>query len=259
MKTIKKKLADDQPVFGTFIKVGSPCMIEVLGLSGWDYVLLDMEHSPFAVERMEHMVLAAEIAGIYPIVRVAEQNASSVLHPLDKGASGILVPMVNTAQAAREIVKYAKYSPLGNRGMDIYSRAARFGYKEKSMHFKQSNDDSLLAVQIEGSEGVGNLEEILGVPGIDVIYIGPYDLSQSLGVPGQISHPLVVEKIEMISQMARDANRATGIYVDDITTAESYFRLGVRFFTVSVDIRIFAGACDDMVAKMRRIGVTTKL
>lgn len=255
MKTIKEKLAGDEPVFGTFIKAGSPCMIEVLGLSGWDYVLMDMEHSPFAIERVEHLVRAAELVGICPIVRVAEQHVSSVLHPLDKGAGGLLVPMVNTADAARRIVTSAKFSPLGNRGMDIYSRAAKYGYKEKNAHFSESNENTVLAVQIEGSEGVANLEQILGVPGVDVIYIGPYDLSQSLGVPGQVSHPLVVEKIEMISRMAREADRVTGIYVDDIATAESYFRLGVRFFTVSVDIRIFAGACDDMVARMRRIGV----
>lgn len=254
MKTIKEKLAGNEPVFGTFIKAGSPCMIEVLGLSGWDYVLMDMEHSPFGIEQVENLVRAAELVGICPIIRVAEQHVSSVLHPLDKGAGGLLVPMVNTADAARKIVTSAKFSPLGNRGMDIYSRAAKYGYKEKSAHFIESNENTVLAVQIEGSEGVANLEQILGVSGLDVIYIGPYDLSQSLGVPGEVSHPLVVEKIEMISHMAREANLATGIYVDDVATAESYFRLGVRFFTVSVDVRIFAGACDDMVAKIREIG-----
>ncbi len=254
MNTLMEKLAEEKPVFGTFIKAGSPCMIEVLGLSGWDYVLIDMEHSPFSVERLEHMVRASEVAGVCPIVRVAEQHVSSVLRPLDKGVGGLMVPMVGTADAAKMIVKSAKYYPLGDRGMDIYSRAARYGYKAKDDHLRESNNNTLVAVQIEGSDGVANLNEIVAVPGLDLIYIGPYDLSQALGVPGQVSHPLVLEKIQMISRIARASNRATGIYVDDISAAEKYYRLGVRFFTVSVDIKIFASACDDMVSRMRRIG-----
>lgn len=248
--TLKEKLLAGKAVFGPFIKSGNPGMIEVLGFSGFDYVLFDMEHSPFSMEHLEHMIRAAEIGGACPFVRVSSHDESAILHPLDKGAEGLLVPMVNDKATAERIVKFSKYSPMGRRGICIYSRAARFGYTPKQEHFQKSNSDILIAIQIEGQEGLNNLDEILTVDGVDIIYVGPYDLSQSLGIPGEVSDPRVLEKVKEICGKARAAGRYVGIYVDDVETAKKYQALGLQFITLSVDLRIFSQACNQVVSEL---------
>ena len=253
MTTINNKLMAGNAVFGPFIKAGNPGMIEILGYSGFDYVLLDMEHSPFSMEHVEHLIRAAEIGGICPFIRVSSHSESAVLHPLDKGAKGLLVPMVNDRETARRIVEYAKFSPQGRRGMDIYSRAARFGYVGKKKHFEQSNSDILIAVQIEGKQGLDNLDDILTVDGVDIIYVGPYDLSQSLGIPGEVNDPRVVNAVKTICDKAAAAGRCTGVYVDNVQTAKKYQALGVQFITLSVDVTIFFRACDQIMEQLRNL------
>jgi len=248
--TIKEKLKDGQAVFGPFIKSGNPAMIEILGMSGFDYVLLDMEHSPFSIEHTEHMIRAAEIGGACPFVRVSSHDESAILHPLDKGARGLLVPMVNDKATAERIVKFSKYSPMGRRGICIYSRAARFGYISKQEHFRKSNSEILIAIQIEGQEGLNNLDEILTVDGVDIIYVGPYDLSQALGIPGEVSDPRVTDKVKEIFEKARAVGRHVGIYVDDVQTAKKYRQLGLQFITLSVDVTIFSKACNQIISDL---------
>jgi 4-hydroxy-2-oxoheptanedioate aldolase len=136
--------------------------------------------------------------------------------------------------------------------MDVYSRAARFGYNSKANYLNGANQGLIIAVQIEGLEGVTNLEEILKVEGIDIIYIGPYDLSQSMGIPGQVNDPRVIEEIKKICQRVHAAKRFIGIYVDDIETAHRYRDLGIQFITIMVDVVIFARACNQLVENLKK-------
>ena len=248
---LKKKLQEGQSVIGPFIKAANPALVEILGLSGMDYVLFDLEHSPVSMEELENLIRAADAVGTCSIVRVASRSESDILHALDKGPGGVLVPMVSSREAAVSVVNHCRYAPIGQRGVDIYSRAARFGYTPKDDYFLKVNDEVMIAVQIEGKEGVDNLDEILSVESIDIIYVGPYDLSQSLGVPGQIRDPRVVSKIEEIAHKVKERGRFVGIYVDNVETAHYYANLGVQFITLSVDIRIFSEACNSVVKEFR--------
>lgn len=255
--TIKEKLQQGQPVVGPFIKACSPALIEILGLTGFDYALLDMEHSPVSVEQLEHLVRAAETTGLCPFVRASGISEAEILHPLDKGAVGLLVPMVNTKAEAEQVVHCAKYAPVGARGMDIYARSARYGAIPKAEYFAKANQETILAVQIEGTQGLENLDDILKVAQIDIVYIGPYDLSQSLGIPGQVQDPRVVEKIEVITTRTKESGKCVGIYVDDVETAKRYIDLGIQFITLSVDTTMFFQTCKTMIADIRPLRTTS--
>jgi 4-hydroxy-2-oxoheptanedioate aldolase len=250
---LKSKLQAGGVAIGSFIKAASPVLTEIIGMSGMDYILLDLEHSPVSMEEVENLVRAADSVGVCSIVRVAGHGEADILYALDKGPGGILVPMVSDKETAARVVNHSRFAPIGRRGMDIYSRAARFGYTPKKDYLSKANKEVLLAIQIEGEEGVDHLDDILSVDGLDIIYVGPYDLSQSLGIPGQVGDPRVVSMVEEIAQKARAKGRFTGIYVDDVETAHRYANLGVQFITISVDVRIFAQACDSIVRDFRTV------
>lgn len=250
--TIKEKLKKGEFVVGPFMKSRDPAMVEIAGLAGFDFAILDMEHSALSIESVEDLIRMAEIRGIDSIVRVPEISESAISGPLDAGASGVLVPHVDTKEQAEEVVFLSKFSPLGERGMDVYARAADYSHLPKEIYLKQANRKTLLIVQIEGKKGVENLDDILLVKDIDTIFIGPYDLSQSLGVPGEIDHPKVTEKIKEIVGKVRKAGLSLGIYVDDVETAKRWIDLGIQFIGLLVDVVIFFQACRSLVAPLKK-------
>jgi len=218
--------------------------------SGHDFLFIDMEHGAFSMQEATQICIAALPTGVAPLVRVCTGALDEGTRLLDNGAMGIVVPHVDTAAMARDVLRFARYAPLGERGMDLYARAARYSHTPKQEYLKQANQ-ALLALQIEGSDGLRNLEEILAVPGSDVIFIGPYDLSQSLGHPGEIEHPEVVAAIERTIAVVRNAGRHVGIYADDAATARKWIDLGVQFIALCVDTTIFYRACKQLVADLR--------
>jgi 4-hydroxy-2-oxoheptanedioate aldolase len=254
---LKAKLASGEPVFGTFIKSASPALVEIMGHTGFDYVLLDLEHSPVSIDHLEHLIRAADSAGIAPVVRVPAVLESAILHPLDKGAAGLLVPMVNTPEMAESVARFAKYAPAGARGIDIYARSARFGAIPKEKYFQQANQTTLISVQIEGRQGMDNVCAIADVDGVDVVYVGPYDLSASLGIPGQVDDSRVTDRVEQIVSDVSARGKAVGIYVDDVPTAKKYLDRGIRFITLCVDTTIFLRACEALHAELAKIDTTT--
>ncbi len=248
---LKAKMREGGFCVGPFMKSASAAIVEVSGYAGLDFVLLDMEHGPVSYETLEHHILAAERVGTAPIVRVGAITESAIIRPLDKGAAGVLVPHVDSKSMAADVIRFSRFAPQGERGMDIYSRAAQYGHVPRQEYLRRANEGTLLAIQIEGAEGLHNLDEILAVPGSDVVFIGPYDLSQSLGLPGQIDHPEVVRTVEQIVERVRKSGRYAGMYVDDIPAAQKWIGLGVQFIALSVDTVIYYQACKRLVAALR--------
>ncbi|MCK4343939.1 MAG: aldolase, partial [Bacteroidales bacterium] len=170
---------------GPFSKSSDPSIIECIGLAGFDFLIIDLEHGPNTIDGAQNLIRAALLHEMTPVVRVSENNESLISRALDIGAQGVQVPQINNKQDAIKVVKAAKFSPLGNRGVCRYVRAAGFSSKDRNVFFEESNQNTLVILQIEGKEGIENLEYIFDVNGVDIIFLGPYDLSQSLGVPGQ--------------------------------------------------------------------------
>ena len=234
------------PVLGPFSKTRDPAFIEIMGYTGFDFVILDLEHGPNSVETVENLIRAAQVADILPVVRVKEGYRPLIGEVLDIGAGAIQVPQVTTAEDARGIVETAKFHPRGMRGVCRYVRAARYSSKDQQQYFQDANE-CLVILQLEGKEALANVDAIMQVEGVDILFVGPYDLSQSLGVPGQVRHPKVEKQIREIASVCRDRGMSVGTFVEDTDSAKRWLSLGVHYLCFSVDVGIFSRGCREIV------------
>jgi 2-keto-3-deoxy-L-rhamnonate aldolase RhmA len=183
--------------------IADPQIVEIIGLAGFDAAFIDMEHTPFDLHDVTQMVMAAERVGITPIVRTPGFHPAFILRLLDQGVQGIQVPHVSNPETAREAVKAMRYPPQGERGMAAGSRAAEFGKVSLLDHMAQSNREVLLACMIEDVEAIERIDEIAAVEGVDLLAVGPSDLSRSLGVSGQPDHPRLIAAIDRVREAVK--------------------------------------------------------
>lgn len=248
IRSFKQKL-ESGIVKGPFSKTEDPAMIEAIGYSGFDFVILDLEHGPNSVRSIQGLIRAAQLSNILPIVRIKENNVGLAAEVLDIGAGGIQVPQVTTADEARNVIKATRYAPEGNRGVCRFVRAADYSATDRFQYFKEANE-AIIILQLEGTEAIANLDSILAVEGFDVIFIGPYDLSQSMSVAGQIDHPVVVKEMERIVEKCRSKNIATGTFVDTIANAKKWKKSGVKYIAYSVDIGLMYEKCREIIKEI---------
>jgi len=248
---LKEALQNGKTVFGPFLKFTDPAVVEIMGHAGFDFVIIDQEHGPISTQNTQNMIRAAEAAGITPIVRVDKNEETSILRVLDIGAHGVEIPQINCKGDAIQAVNSVKYSPQGFRGVCRYVRAANYSSMDKFQYFESANKETMIITHIEGIKGIDNLDEILSVKGIDVIFIGPYDLSQSLGIPGKVNDPLVELKMKEVITKCRKNNIAVGTFADDTETAKFWVSLGVQYMSFSVDVGILCNACSGIFDELK--------
>lgn len=239
---LKEALRTGKTVFGTWAQIGSPEVVETIGYQGYDFVIIDMEHGQITIETAGAMVRAAEATHISPIIRVPYNEASMIMHALDSGADGVLVPGICSKEAAEAAVKAAKYAPLGSRGACPWVRAAQYYSRDWAVHVKHSNEDTMVWLLVEGKEGVDNFDEILKVPHIDGIVTGPVDLAETLGISGQLEHPMLQKALENMANKAKEQNiHLIAAMIGEITPEEisrstqKWSRLGCKIMTVCGD------------------------
>lgn len=209
---MKEKLKRGEPVFGVSIMIPSPQIVEMVAAAGFDWVLLDCEHGTLTLESVELMTMAAEASGITAIARPMTKTPEHILQVLDRGVMGVQVPHVTTAQEAREVIAAVKFHPTGQRGLAAGTRAAVYdSYGPMADYVKAANDATLIAIQIEDQSAVENVDELLAVSGIDVYFIGPSDLSQSMGHPGNPKAATVAAAIESTLRKMQAAHRTPGM------------------------------------------------
>lgn len=247
---LKDRLSEGKTVYGPFCKIQDATMVEIAALSGFDFIILDMEHGPFSIETIQNLIRAAEARGIVPVVRVSENSESQILRTLDVGARCIQVPKISTKSDAQRVVKAAMFYPQGERGMCRYVRAADYTHLDKSEYFNGANDSILTIIHIEGLEGLDNLEEILEVEGVDVIFLGPYDLSQSCGVPGEVNHEKVVSKMKNAVVLAQKSGKKVGTFTEKVEDAEKWKQIGVQYIAYSVDVGLVLNAYQEISHKL---------
>ena len=235
---------------GIFSKTLDSAFVEAAGLAGLDFIILDSEHGPASLQTLHQHVRAARAGGIAALVRVPGLEPSGIASALDTGADGVQVPNISTADQARAAVDAARFHPVGQRGLCRFVRAASFGSVPAEEYFREANE-ALLVLQVEGRQGVENLDEILAVPGFDVLFVGPYDLSQSMGRPGEVSAPEVLELIAQIAAKARARGVHLGVFCDSQDNARRFRDNGFRYLSYSVDVNIFLEACRQLGTTLR--------
>jgi 4-hydroxy-2-oxoheptanedioate aldolase len=248
---LKEALMNGKTVFGPFLKISDPAVVEIMGFAGFDFVIIDQEHGPISVQSAQDMIRAAESVNINPIIRVANNDESFILRALDIGAQGVEIPQINCKSDALRAVNSVKYSPQGDRGVCRYVRAANYSSMDKFKYFESANKETMIIIHIEGVKGIDNLDEILSVSGIDVVFIGPYDLSQSLGIPGKVNDPLVVEKMKEVVLKCKQHKIAVGTFADNVQTAKKWISLGVQYMSFSVDVGILYEAGKSIMEELK--------
>ncbi|MDB5556541.1 MAG: 4-hydroxy-2-oxovalerate aldolase [Rhizobium sp.] len=224
---------------GTFAAIPHPVAIEVTAAAGVDFICIDWEHAQISRERIEDLVRAADVHGVPAMVRVPGHAPESIAAALDAGASGVLVPRVSTAEQARAAVQATRYPPVGSRGVGP-GRAAAYGYRIPD-YLASANEKLLLAIQVETAEGLANIDAIAAVNGVDVIFIGPGDLSVSIGAMGPAGAKKLNAAIETIANAAIRAGRTSGIFRPSPDDIGIWMQSGIRFFILASDT-MFLGA-----------------
>lgn len=247
----KNKLNNGEYIYGTFMKTSDPMFVEAVGISEFDFVILDTEHGPVSIESQQNNIRAAESRGTVPIIRLKDKSENTIGKALDIGAAGIQVPQINTAEEARQVVKYAKFYPYGYRGVCRFVRAADYSNMNRYDYF-ESSKDIIIILQLEGIDAIRNLDEILDVEGVDILFIGPYDLSQSLGIPGQVNNPIVVDAMKDIVSKAKAKGKVIGTFVDTIEDLRLWKELGLQYLSYSVDVGIFMEACKKIADEIKK-------
>ena len=226
---MKQKLLAGKPAFGVSIMFPSPHIVDIVGRLGFDWVLIDCEHGSIGIESVELMVMAAESAGVTPIARPPVNTYEAIGQLMDRGVMGVQVPHVNTADDARRAVQAVKYHPLGERGLAAGVRSASYGYDmSMSDYAEHANNETLVCVQLEEAEAVRNVDEIVQVPGVDVFFVGPSDLSQSLGYPGRPDAPEVRQAMDTVFATIAAAGKTSGS-AGNTQAIERYINQGVTY------------------------------
>jgi 4-hydroxy-2-oxoheptanedioate aldolase len=261
---IRERLASGSKAVGAWAQISSPEIVEIMGNTGFDFVIIDLEHGSFYLETAVQMIRAAELSGITPVVRVPDKTPSFIMRMLDAGAQGVLVPGISSKQDAEIAVAAMRYSPAGNRGACPGVRAAGHQAESWPEFVKWSNENAMAWMLVEGVDGINNFDQIIEVPGIHAIMMGPFDLSQALGYPGQTSHPKVVEKIEEIVRKARVKNIEVVAVIFSITAQEMqvetkhWVDLGCRIVAAGSDRRLIGAGFKSVVSALTPVGAASK-
>ncbi|MDX1521573.1 MAG: aldolase/citrate lyase family protein [Anaerolineae bacterium] len=233
---MKQALRDGQPQIGTMIsEIRQAAVVQLLANAGFDFVIIDNEHGPFNIETIADLSRTARYVGLTPIVRVPELGYRYLAQSLDAGAQGVMIPRVTDVAQVHEAVQMMKYPPLGRRGNAIVRGHTNFRSGPMAEMLTQSNEATMLVIQIETQQAVEQIEEIAAVPGVDVALIGPADLSISLDVPGQMEAPELQVAIEATIKACQKHGTAPAIHMNDVKLATYWAKMGMQAISSSSD------------------------
>ena len=254
VNNLKTRLKNGETVLGTWCGMPSPSACNAIAVSGLDFAVIDSEHGPITMETAEDMVRAFDSENMNSVIRVSANVPHLILRALDTGCGGVQIPHISTKEDAVFAVKSSKYAPIGERGYTPFTRAGKYGTLAKD-YAKVSNDKTLVVINVEGKEGIRNLRTIAEVDNIDVIFVGPYDLSQSFGVPGDVENKSVLDAIKEAVEISKSNGKSVGSYARDMKYAEILIDLGVQYITYTVDSTCLTNAYNDIYNQLKkRIG-----
>lgn len=240
---LRARWSEGAAAIGVTVPIAAPELIEICGLLGFDFALIDAEHGPLDRRACADLVRAAQAAGITPLVRVLRSDPAEILQALDTGAVGVMVPGIETAEEARAAVRASRFAPDGERGLAA-TRAAAWGiFEPLAAYTRRANAEVAVIGLVESVQGMKNLAEIAAVPGIDAVFLGPSDLSQSMGFPGESGHPAVQQTLEKGLSAIRQAGKIAGISAATGAAARTWQEThGVRLIAVGLSGLLIAGA-----------------
>lgn len=249
---VKEALTAGETAIGTMVfEFNTPGVAAILEQTGSDFVIYDMEHSGIGMESMRQLMSYNRGASILPFVRVPDSQYSHLSRILDIGALGLMIPFVETKEQAERIIDATKYGPLGKRGTAFSLAHDDFIGGDISEKMKRSNQETLIIAQIENETGLSNVEEITATEGVDVVFVGNLDLSQSMGISGQYDHPRLLQAMEHVVEVCEKHGKAAGCFVADVEAAIHWKEKGYRFIAYSGDVWLYQQAVKQGIATIR--------
>lgn len=251
MFMVKKKLQSGKFTLGSWITIGNSAVAEIFANAGFDWLVVDLEHSTISIDQTGDLIRVIELGGASPLVRLTSNDSDQIKRIMDAGAHGIVVPMVNSSKDAEKAVASTRYAPKGIRGIGL-ARAQGYGARFQE-YLKWQEEGPLVIVQIEHRKAVDNLDEILSVPGVDGFIIGPYDLTCSMGIPGDFNHPQYLQYVERIRKTGQKMNCPGGLHIvePDHNLLQKAIDDGYLFIGYSVDIRMLDKSAREGIGSVR--------
>jgi 2-keto-3-deoxy-L-rhamnonate aldolase RhmA len=250
---LRKRVLIGECVYGTMIRQArDPGAPAIFAAAGFDFVFIDMEHGNYSMETVADLIRGAKSAGIATIIRVPHLETHFISRVLDAGAEGIMVPMTSTRQQAEQIVRYSKYTPLGQRGFGNQTGQTDYKPLKTPDFMKEANEHTLIVAQIETREAIENIEAILDVEGIDVGLIGPNDLSISMGIPDQMGSEIITKAIDKVVESAKKKGKASGIHIGNIEALKKWRTKGMTVLAFSTDIGFMYNASKSNLEELKR-------
>ena len=245
---LRDKISSGKLTMGSWITLGHPAIAEIVAKAGFDWLVVDLEHSVISIDMAGDLIRTIDLCGVAPLVRLTSNDPNQIKRVMDAGAHGIVVPMVNSPAEAARAVSATHYAPKGTRGVGL-ARAQGYGVNFQD-YLKWQNDGPVVIVQIEHIDAVGHLEEILNVPGVDGFMIGPYDLSCSMGIPGQFENAEFITTMNQICETGKRLGCPAGLHIvePDLQRLEQTIREGYTFIAYSVDIRMLDVSVREAIA-----------
>lgn len=255
LNQLRNMANENEPAIGTFLSCGNLALMECLGYTGLDFVIIDTEHGPFDTETMMNLIRVAELVGLVPIVRIANVDHREIQRAADCGAQGLIIPCLKDVADFYKAVDLAKYTPIGNRGF-IKGRGTGYGNQAWANtatleeYFANSNDRLMLIPQCETVEALQNIEEIAMIEGIDGVFIGPFDLSTAMGIPGQFHNPSYAAATDRILKACQNAHKPCYLYTGSPDETADYLNQGFAGAAYSIDFSVFTEAYQKIVEEI---------
>ena len=249
---LKEKLMKDLPVLGTWIVVPSINNIDIISSSGVDFVIIDREHGPITFETAQEMAIACQARNVSPLMRVGDIEKSFIQNALDIGVHGIQIPNIETKDDALKVINYSKYPPIGDRGFSPYTRAGDYTNLNSKKLLNESNSNTIVVLNIEGKNAIKNIDEILSIKHIDIIFVGLFDLSKELQIPGEIENPKILEALKLISKKCQDHGIYVGTIATNLNQIEQFIEIGLKYIVYGVDCNMIKSSYENIVQHFRQ-------
>jgi len=248
---LKQLIKKNDLTFGSWITLGHTSIPEIMSQAKFDWLVIDTEHSVIGIKKVQELIQIIDLKNITPLVRLTSNNSDLIKRVMDAGAYGVIVPMVNTKEDALNAIKSVKYPPIGKRSVGL---ARAQGYGSSFNKYKSwINNESIIIVQIEHIDAVNNIDEIFSIDDIDGYIIGPYDLSASLGISGELNNSKVLDAEKIVLKSAKKYNKIAGIHVvePDAKLVIEKINLGYKFIAIGTDFLFLGNSCKNIMNKIR--------
>lgn len=248
---LRNKLESGQVVMGTWSVIPSAVTADIISRTGLDFVIIDAEHGPIGFETAQQKAMACESNGVSPMFRPPNVNEADILRALDIGAHGVQVPNVEHPEQVHEIIKYAKFPPLGNRGFSPFVRAAGYTHLTAAEHVEMANRKTLIGINVEGENAIRNIQSFLKIDELDIIFIGSFDLSKAMGIPGEVEHPKLLQKMKELTDEIRSKGKNVGTITTSMEAIGRFKSYGMNYLVHFVDCEVLRNGYARAVAELK--------